>query len=93
MLIIYTLMLRDIFKIKIVNFGQVVQCFISLSNLPLGIVVNNAGIGNSGAFDWIATETIRKVMDVNFFGVVLVTKAMLPLLKRCKHSRCPLTLL
>jgi NAD(P)-dependent dehydrogenase (short-subunit alcohol dehydrogenase family) len=50
-------------------------------------VVNNAGIGNSGAVDWIPVDTIRKVMEVNFFGVVLMTKALLPYLKRTKNSR------
>lgn len=51
------------------------------------IVINNAGIGNSGSFDWIPLQTIRKVMEVNFFGVVAVTKAFLPLLKKTKNSR------
>jgi NAD(P)-dependent dehydrogenase (short-subunit alcohol dehydrogenase family) len=49
--------------------------------------VNNAGIGNGGAIDWLSMETLRKVMEVNFFGVVAVTKAMLPLLKCNPGSR------
>ena len=28
-------------------------------------------------------EDLRRVMDVNFFGAVLVTQAMMPLLRKC----------
>jgi NAD(P)-dependent dehydrogenase (short-subunit alcohol dehydrogenase family) len=63
------------------------ESYLQDKQIKLWAIVNNAGIGNSGAFDWIPTETIRKVMEVNFFGVVNVTKAFLPLLKQTKHSR------
>lgn len=61
--------------------------YLSNHNCKLWGVVNNAGIGNGGAIDWLAMSTMRKVMEVNFFGVVNVTKALLPLLKRNKNSR------
>mmetsp|Transcript_19309 Transcript_19309/g.27748 ORF Transcript_19309/g.27748 Transcript_19309/m.27748 type:complete len:341 (-) Transcript_19309:66-1088(-) len=61
--------------------------YITKHKLKLWAVINNAGIGNSGAVDWISNGTLRKVMEVNFFGVVNVTKAMLPLLKRTKNGR------
>ena len=51
------------------------------------IVINNAGIGNGGGIDWISTATLNKVMDVNFYGVVMVTRAFLPMLKKTKNSR------
>ena len=53
----------------------------------LWAVINNAGIALSGPLDWISMDIYRKVMEVNFFGHVRVTKAMLPLLKCQKHSR------
>ena len=53
----------------------------------LWAVVNNAGIAMGGPLDWISLDVYRRVMDVNFFGHVRVTKAMLPLLKQQKHSR------
>jgi 3-hydroxybutyrate dehydrogenase len=61
--------------------------YLKKNNIRLWAIVNNAGIGNSGSLDWISTETIRKVMQVNFFGVVHVTKAFLPFLKQTKNSR------
>ena len=44
-------------------------------------------VGNSGAVDWISSETFRLVIEVNLFGVVNVTKAFLPLLKQTKNAR------
>ena len=47
----------------------------------LWAVINNAGIGIGFLVDMMPLETIRKVMEVNFFGLVDVTKKCLPLLK------------
>lgn len=46
-------------------------------------IVNNAGIADPGDFVWFADNTtLRKVMDVNFFGTANVTQALLPLVLR-----------
>ena len=50
-------------------------------------LINNAGIAKGGPLDWIGLDTYYKVMEVNFFGHVRVTKAFLPLLKQQKDSR------
>ena len=55
--------------------------------LRLWAVVNNAGIAPLGYFDWTEMEVIRNTMEVNFFGIVSVSKAMLPLLKKTRNSR------
>ncbi|WP_251943714.1 SDR family oxidoreductase [Staphylococcus sp. Marseille-Q5304] len=55
----------------------------------LSILINNAGI----ALDefqqpsQLSTDTMRKDFDVNFFGVIDVTQAMLPLLKQNKEAK------
>ncbi|CAF1601379.1 unnamed protein product [Rotaria magnacalcarata] len=46
----------------------------------LHALVNNAGIGQGGYIDWVTLEFMRKIMDVNFFGHVAMTKKFLPLL-------------
>jgi NAD(P)-dependent dehydrogenase (short-subunit alcohol dehydrogenase family) len=46
----------------------------------LHALVNNAGILAGGYIDWTSMEIMRKVMDVNFFGHVAMTKKFLPLL-------------
>jgi NAD(P)-dependent dehydrogenase (short-subunit alcohol dehydrogenase family) len=41
-------------------------------------VVNNAGFGLFGVFETIAPEKVREQFDVNVFGVMDVTRAILP---------------
>jgi NAD(P)-dependent dehydrogenase (short-subunit alcohol dehydrogenase family) len=53
----------------------------------LHALVNNAGTGGGGPIDWISLELMRKVMDVNFFGHVAMTKKFLPLLIAKRDSR------
>ena len=50
-------------------------------------LVNNAGISTSGYIDWMTMESMRKIMHVNFFGHVAVTKKFLPLLIAKPNSR------
>ncbi|WP_372448760.1 SDR family oxidoreductase [Streptomyces musisoli] len=47
----------------------------------LDAVVNNAGAGHLGTLENDSVEDIRKVMEVNFFGVLNVSKAALPHLR------------
>jgi NAD(P)-dependent dehydrogenase (short-subunit alcohol dehydrogenase family) len=47
----------------------------------LDALVNNAGAGHLGTLERESVEAVREVMEVNFFGVVQVTKAALPLLR------------
>ena len=49
-------------------------------------LVNNAGIALGGPVTLIDTEVFRKQFDVNFFGLIDVTKAYLPLLGASKDS-------
>jgi len=55
-------------------------------NYPNGLwaLINNAGIGQNSFFEMTDTETFRKVMEVNFFGTLTMTKTFLPLLKQKK---------
>ncbi len=60
---------------------------ISKKTKVLHALVNNAGIGGSGLIDWISVEFMRRIMDVNFFGHVTMTKKFLPLLIAKRDSR------
>jgi len=44
----------------------------------IDILINNAGISMRSLFDDADTDVIRRMMDVNFMGVVYCTKAALP---------------
>jgi short-subunit dehydrogenase len=48
----------------------------------LDVLVNNAGIGAWGRFDQAAPERLRRIMEVNFFAAVEMTREALPMLRR-----------
>ncbi|MCS7045248.1 MAG: SDR family oxidoreductase [Gemmataceae bacterium] len=48
----------------------------------LDILINNAGIGATGHFADVDFANLRKIFEVNFFGLTETTRACLPLLKQ-----------
>ena len=48
----------------------------------LDILVNNAGVGAIGPFETADPQRVRRLMEVNFFALVEMTRAALPLLKQ-----------
>ena len=46
--------------------------------------MNNAGILIHGLIEWQSIELMKKTFEVNYWGMVRVTKAMLPLLKKSR---------
>jgi NAD(P)-dependent dehydrogenase (short-subunit alcohol dehydrogenase family) len=53
----------------------------------LDILVNNAGIARGNLASETDLDTMREVYEVNVFGVIRVTNAMLPLLRRAPAAR------
>lgn len=47
----------------------------------LDVVVNNAGYGNMGSIEDLPEDDFRAQIETNFFGVVHVTRAALPILR------------
>jgi NAD(P)-dependent dehydrogenase (short-subunit alcohol dehydrogenase family) len=48
----------------------------------LDVVVNNAGYGDIASIEDVTIDRFRAQMDTNFYGVVYVTKAVLPILRK-----------
>ena len=48
----------------------------------LDILVNNAGIGATGHFAEVSPDRLRKIMEVNFFGMTEMIRVFLPILKQ-----------
>ena len=48
----------------------------------IDVVVNNAGFGNWGLTEAYTTDQFKKIFETNFFGVVRVNRAVLPLMRR-----------
>jgi NAD(P)-dependent dehydrogenase (short-subunit alcohol dehydrogenase family) len=45
-------------------------------------LVNNAGVSTGGPLEFLPMSVIREAMEVNYFGQIAVTQAMLPLIRR-----------
>src|SRR6266550_1550853 len=50
----------------------------------LDVVVNNAGYGDVAPFEQLSSERLKAVIDTNFYGVVNVTRAALPIMRKQK---------
>ncbi|XP_071953165.1 D-beta-hydroxybutyrate dehydrogenase, mitochondrial-like [Antedon mediterranea] len=53
-------------------------------DVGLWAIVNNAGIWTYGEIEIIQIETIKRIAEVNVYGTIRVTKAFLPMIRRCK---------
>jgi len=52
----------------------------------IDILINNAGISMRALFDEVDLKVVKKVMDINFYGVLYATKYCLPEIKKNKGS-------
>ncbi|RDW63737.1 short-chain dehydrogenase [Coleophoma cylindrospora] len=66
--------ITDAFQRALDKFGRV------------DVVVNNAGYGLTGCFEESTEEQIRKQMDVNFFGLLDVTRVAIKTMREQKPS-------
>ncbi|MEU9042893.1 MULTISPECIES: SDR family oxidoreductase [unclassified Kitasatospora] len=69
----------DVRALDVTDPASVAACLAGLDRLDA--LVNNAGAGHVGTLEQESVEDVRAVMEVNFFGVLHVTKAALPLLR------------
>src|SRR5215467_4336738 len=52
----------------------------------LDVVVNNAGYGDVAPFEQLSSERFKAVMDTNLYGVVNVTRAAIPIMRKQKSG-------
>jgi NAD(P)-dependent dehydrogenase (short-subunit alcohol dehydrogenase family) len=50
----------------------------------LDVVVNNAGYGDFAPFEQLSPEKFKSLIDTNFYGVVYMTRAALPIMRKQK---------
>ena len=51
------------------------------------ILVNNAGFGISGAIEFTSTADAKSLFDVNFFGMVNMNRAVIPIMRQAGRGR------
>ena len=64
-------------------------CVKAVSNQvgQLDVLVNNAGYESAGALEELSLGEAKAQFETNFFGVVRMVKAVLPLMRQQKHGR------
>src|ERR1700704_781047 len=53
---------------------------------PLDVAVNNAGYGDFAPFEQLSSARFKAVIDTNLYGVVNVTRAALPIMRKQKSG-------
>jgi NAD(P)-dependent dehydrogenase (short-subunit alcohol dehydrogenase family) len=52
----------------------------------LDVVINNAGYGDTAPFEQVSSERFRALIETNFFGVVSMTRAAIPIMRQQKSG-------
>ncbi|MFE9692248.1 SDR family NAD(P)-dependent oxidoreductase [Micromonospora sp. NPDC005806] len=75
--------LIEVRRLDVVDQATVAACVADVvaTHGRLDAVVNNAGVGHVGTLEQETVGEVRAVMEVNFFGVLHVTRAALPHLR------------
>jgi NAD(P)-dependent dehydrogenase (short-subunit alcohol dehydrogenase family) len=78
----------DIRRLDVTDASSIATCIDEVvgHHGSIDALVNNAGSGHLGTIELEGMDAVRAVMEVNFFGVVAMTKAVLPHL-RASHGR------
>jgi len=61
--------------------NKAAECLQLLDN-KIDVLVNNAGIGEFPTLEEVTVDHFRKVFDTNVFGLALLTKAIVPVMKK-----------
>lgn len=73
-----------------VTSDESVSAAVAAAHEELGhidLLVNNAGVGVSGAAEESSIDQVRSLFETNVFGVVRVTNAVLPLMRARRYGR------
>lgn len=87
---VYARMLQQLVSV----ITDVCVFFFSFLLSGLWAVVNNAGVSTFGEVEFTSMDTYKQVSEVNLWGTIRVTKAVLPLIRRAKGQlrlvkQCP----
>jgi NAD(P)-dependent dehydrogenase (short-subunit alcohol dehydrogenase family) len=69
------------------SIHEAVSSMLTQTGNAIDAVVHNAGIAIAGALEDLPQSEIRRVMETNFFGVLELTRALLPAFRQQKSGR------
>lgn len=69
------------------SIEEAVKSILAETANTLDAVVHNAGVAVAGVLEDLPDADIRRVMETNFFGVLAVTRALLPTFRAQGHGR------
>jgi len=69
------------------SFQAAVASILSRTGNRLDAVVHNAGVAAAGALEDVPESELRRVMETNFFGVLGLTRALLPTFRYQRRGR------
>ncbi|XP_033640546.1 D-beta-hydroxybutyrate dehydrogenase, mitochondrial-like [Asterias rubens] len=69
---------------QVAEVARFVQSAVAVSGEVLWGVVNNAGIAVFGEVEWLSLDDYQRVVNINLWGMIRVTKAFLPMIRQCK---------
>lgn len=74
--------------LDVTNFADIDETMAEIEDAvgAIDVLVNNAGYGHEGVFEESPLEEMRRQFDVNVFGAVAVTKAVVPFMRRRRRG-------
>ena len=69
------------------SIRNAVATTLAKSGGTLDAIVHNAGVSIAGAFEDLPDTEVRRVMETNFFGVLALTRALLPTLRAQRRGK------
>jgi NAD(P)-dependent dehydrogenase (short-subunit alcohol dehydrogenase family) len=71
-------------ELDVTDDAQIAAAAARIDGGGLDALVNNAGIGLGGPLEVLGDEEWRRQFDVNFYGQIAVTRALIPALRRAR---------
>lgn len=69
------------------SIEKALQQVLTVTGGTLDALFNNAGIMQTGALQDLTLDQIRHQLETNFFGVVMLTQSVLPIMRKQRHGR------
>lgn len=76
------------FEIDVTHFAAIDDLIVDIeaNQGPIDVLVNNAGYGHEGIMEESSLEEMRRQFDVNVFGAVAMTKAVVPFMRQRRRG-------